>query len=391
MRVMRVLTRPNEGGPTRQAIALWHAMAARGVTTLLVTGVVPPGEQELRPDAHGVPRIDFAAALAGAMGGGWLALPELRRGIAPWRDVAAYRRLRALARGWRPDVVHTHTSKAGWLGRLAVRGCGVMVVHTFHGHVLADYFPRPVGWALARLERRLAAATHALIAVSASCADELAALGIAPRARFAVVPPAVPVETPLSRAASRVALGLPVDGPVAVCVGRLVPIKRVRLFLDALRAQPTWRGDVIGSGPLQAELAAAAPPNVRFLGSRPDVAQLLGAYDCLVVPSQREGLPLVAVEAARAGVPVAGFDVPGTSDALAAAAGELAREGTGGAGLAAAMVAATRRPHGALAGPLADVCRPDAVADRLLAIYRQAGTSRACGAVDRRDSAEAPT
>ncbi len=380
---MRVLTRPNEGGPTRQAIALWHAMAARGVATLLVTGAVPRDEQELRPDAHGVPPIALAAALAGAPQGGWLALPELRRGFAPWSDLAATRRLRRLARAWRPDVVHTHTSKAGWLGRRAVRGGAAAVVHTFHGHVLADYFPAPVAWLLARLERRLAAGSDALVAVSASCADELAALGVAPRARIDVVPPAVPFEALAPRSTARRALGLPDDGPVAVCVGRLVPIKRVQAFLDALRALPDWRGDVVGSGPLRARLAAAAPPNVRFVGSRPDIARVLGAYDVLALPSRREGLPLVAVEARRAGVPVAGFDVPGVRDAVDPTTGVLARDGTGGSGLAAAIGAAAKLPcQGRPGGAPSDDSCPDAVAARLLAIYRQARSRRGLPAVD---------
>lgn len=380
---MRVLTRPNEGGPTRQAIALWHAMAARGASTLLVTGTVPRGEQELRPDAHGVPALAPSAVLAGDPRGGWLVMPELRRGVAPWADLRAVASLRRLLEAWRPDVVHTHTSKAGWLGRRAARGGDVAVVHTFHGHVLADYFPRPVGWALAQLERRLAATSDALVAVSASCADELAGFGVAPRERFCVVPPAVPVEPLRSRTAARAALDLPATGLVAVCVGRLAPIKRVRLFLDAMRALPDWRGDVVGSGPLRATLAAAAPPNVRFLGSRPDIATLLPAYDVLALASRREGLPLVAVEAGRAGVPVAGFDVPGVRDAVGPGAGVLAREGTGGGGLAVALAAAAnRRCHGEAAAGAADAYQPDAVAAQLLAIYCQARSRRARQSVD---------
>lgn len=374
---MRVLTRPNEGGPTRQAIALWHAMAARGVSTLLVTGAVAAGEAELRPDAHGVPRVEWATAAAGGQAAGWLELPELRRGLAPFADLRAAGRLRALVRGWRPDVVHTHTSKAGWLGRRAARGSGAAVVHTFHGHVLADYFPRPFAWALARLERHMARATDALVAVSESCADELAAAGVAPRARFHVVRPAVPREPLTPRDQARAELGLPGDGDVVACVGRLVPIKRVSLFLAAMRRLPGMRGDVVGSGPLRAALLATAPPNVRFVGSRPDIARLLAAYDVLALPSRREGYPLVAVEAWRAGVPVAGFDVPGVRDAVTAGVGDLAPEGAGAAGLAAAIAAArSRRCHGPVREPSADACDPIAAAAQLLAIYANARSSR---------------
>jgi glycosyltransferase involved in cell wall biosynthesis len=243
-------------------------------------------------------------------------------------------------------------------------------VHTFHGHVLRDYFPRWFGWALARLERRLARGRDALVAVSASCADELAQLGVAARARFDVVPPAVPREPIADRAAARASLGLPADAVAIACVGRLVPIKRVERFLAAMASLPDVRGDVVGSGPLLAQLRAAAPPNVRFVGSRPDAARLLAAYDALALPSAREGLPLVVVEAARAGVPVAGYEVPGVRDAVGPAVGELAPADSGVPGLVAAMARALARRRGVASGPAsADPHDPAAVAARLLAIY----------------------
>ena len=104
LRVVRVLTRPNLGGPTRQAIALWHAHRDLGIETLLLTGVVGSEEVQLSPGDHGVP-----AATADGSSAGWLQLPDMRRGIDLLGDRRARRALRNIIRRFQPDVVHTHT------------------------------------------------------------------------------------------------------------------------------------------------------------------------------------------------------------------------------------------------------------------------------------------
>lgn len=382
LRVLRVLTRPNLGGPTRQAIALWHAFATLGVPTLLVTGEVDDGEELLSPAEHGVPALTLAqATAAGPAAAGWVVVPELGRRLSPFADRRAARALRSLVASHWPDVVHTHTSKAGWLGRRAAFGAGVgKLVHTFHGHVLQDYFPRPIGWLLGRLERHLAARTDVLCAVSTSCADELAAAGVAPRARFHVVPPAVPLPEPWPREAARQLLGIAPAERRVVCAGRLVPIKRVADFVRTVAALPGVHGDVVGDGPERAALMALAarlaPDRVHFRAARPAFARELAAYDALLLPSVREGLPLVAVEAFAAGVPVVGYDVPGVHDALAELGrGVLVPAAAGPAGLAAAVAplladAEAAREQVRSARAAAAGCAPAAVAARLLALYR---------------------
>lgn len=381
MRVLRLLTRPNLGGPTRQAIALWHALAARSVETLLVTGSVGAGETLLSPAEHGVPVLGWDEALrAGRTAVGWLQIPELGRRLSPWADHRAARALRTLLQSHVPDVVHTHTSKAGWLGRRAARVVPTArLVHTFHGHVLQDYFPAPFGWLLARLERRLAARTDVLCAVSDSCADELAAAGVAPRERFVVVPPAVAVPAAMPRAEARAALGIPLDQRRVVCAGRLVPIKRVGDFVAAVAQVEGLYGDVVGDGPLRTALAAQAatraPGRVRLVPGRPGLPSELSAYDALVLPSVREGLPLVAVEAFAAGVPVVGYDVPGVRDAVRLGGGTLVPVAAGPAGLAAALrelLGSARVLAQAIAVGRAALARfaPSAVAAELEGLYR---------------------
>jgi len=385
LRILRVLTRPNLGGPTLQAVALWHAHRELGAQTLLVTGAVDATESRLDPAEFGVPRLGFAAALAaGPAAAGLVELPSLGRGIQPWRDLRALWALRALASSFAPQVLHTHTTKAGWLGRsVAAAGRMPCVAHTFHGHVLRDYFRWPMASFLARLERYLAQRTQLLCAVSPSCADELAAAKVAPRERFVVTWPAVPLAACQMRHAARAALGIDPTEWRVVTVGRLVPIKRLEHFVAALAPADGPAGDLVGSGPQQAKLAAAATgrgPRLRLLGPRADIAALLPAYDALVLPSVREGCPLVAVEAFAAGVPVVGYDVPGVRDVLVHPhlgpdpRGLLVPEAEGPEGLRRALLSLRARPE--LAAALVAAGRaalphfaPRRLAAQLLAAY----------------------
>lgn len=378
LRVVRVLTRPNLGGPTRQAIALWHAHRDLGVETLLVTGVVGAEEVELSPGDHGVP-----TAAADGSSAGWLQLPDMRRGIDLLGDRRARRALRGIIRQFQPDVVHTHTSKAGLIGRKAALAERVPVTaHTYHGHVLRDYFGKLPSIVLAMIERRLARDTSLLFAISPSCADELAACRVAARERFEVIAPAVAVSAPMDRRLAREQLGIDVNQWRVCAVGRLVPIKRLADFVMAIARVGELHGDVIGDGPdrdvLKRLCAQQANGRVTIRGAEPDIARMLPAYDAVVLPSIREGCPLVAIEAFAAGVPVVGYDVPGVRDALSHyGSGILVPEADGPGGLARALQALqsdaesqSRLIAGAREAVL--VCSPQTVAARLLSAYRLA-------------------
>ena len=378
MRVLRVLTRPNLGGPTRQAIALWRAHRDAGVETLLVTGVVGPEESSLAPADHGVPEAPASGARAGH-----LRLEDMKRGVDPFADARARRALRQLIQSFRPDVVHTHTSKAGLIGRRAALDERVPVVaHTFHGHVLKDYFGPAGGWWLRRMERRLARRTSLLFAVSSSCAVELAELGVAARERLVVTPPAVDAQPALDRSDARARVGLEPDVWAVAAVGRLVPIKRFGDFVTMVAGDGRLRGDIFGDGPLRASLEPRAERlcrgRLRLLGAVPEAARLLRAYDAVVLPSIREGCPLVAIEAFAAGVPVVGYDVPGVRDALASLGkGLLVPVADGPPGLLAAAArlredAGLRQELTAASVAAAATCRPDAVGAALCEHYRRA-------------------
>jgi glycosyltransferase involved in cell wall biosynthesis len=384
MRVMRVLTRPNVGGPTMQAVALWHEHRALGVKTVLAVGTCLRGEASVDLEARGIPQLRVDDVDRDSEG--FVVVEHLGNRRSPFAQRRATAQLAMLMRRHCPDVVHTHTSAAGLAGRRAAWACGIeRTVHTFHGIVLRDYFGPLVSWALLRIEARLARRTAALVAVSASCRDELAELGVADASRIRVVPPAVPLPTFLPRAEARRRLSLPQDAFVVGAYGRLVPIKRLDLFLDVLAAMPEATGRVFGDGPLRDRLTRRAPANCAFLPADPDARACMSAFDALLLPSRREGCPLVAIEAFAAGVPVVGFDVPGVRDVLATwGDGILVPEREGAAGLAGALDRLRRDPACGreLAARAKEVLfrfEPRAVAAELLDLYRSLprGSARA--------------
>lgn len=319
MRVLRLLTRANVGGPAQQAISLWHAHKQLGLRTLLVVGRCDHGEASFDLKELGIPEMTPAEIQrTGPKSEGFVVLPQLRRRPSPLQDPPAFRAICRILRAYRPQVLHSHTSKAGYLGRRAAVAENVPVVaHTFHGHVLRSYFWRPIADLLRHVEKRLAPRSSLLFAVSPSCARELEELDVAPPGRIRVIPPAVATEpfTRTDRAAARSALQVPDDQWLVVSVGRLVNIKRVDLFLQAL-SHPDVYGHVYGAGPLASQLKLQASRNGTMMGLVHDLPSRLAAYDALVISSEREGCPLVGIEAFAAGVPVVGFDVPGVQDLL---------------------------------------------------------------------------
>ncbi|MDX6579747.1 MAG: hypothetical protein QOJ47_1296, partial [Gaiellales bacterium] len=190
--VLHLVARLNVGGPAIQVIPLVDELRARGYAADVAHGRLGPGEASMTylADTRGVETI---------------LVPQLRRAVGP-HDAIALREIMRLLRARRPDILHTHTAKAGAVGRFAALLAGdarpPVVVHTFHGHVLRGYFGPAKTEAFRRLERRLARASDALIAVSPEVRDELVRMHIAPAAKIAVI-----------------RLGLDLDGRVAAPIG----------------------------------------------------------------------------------------------------------------------------------------------------------------------------
>lgn len=335
--VLRAIARLNMGGPAHHVSILSTRLPADRYRTILVAGRVGAGEAELPTTARPV-RVEALA-------------PELR----PLRDLRALGALVRLMRRHRPAIVHTHTAKAGFLGRLAARlalGRRPIVVHTYHGHVLEGYFGPARTWLYRTLERLLARASDALVGVSDATVDDLVRLRVAPRRTFRVIPLGLELDrltalTGERRARTRAQLRIADDEVAAIFMGRLVAIKRVDRLLDAVAAV---RHDgapvvlvVVGDGELRAELEARAEQlgiadAVRFTGYRADVEDLLAAADLAVLSSANEGTPVALIEAAAAGLPLVATDVGGVRDVVVEGTGAVVAEDDAAA-LAAAIAA----------------------------------------------------
>jgi len=306
VRVLRIVTRTNVGGPSLH-VALLTAGLGAGHDTLLVAGPAGPDEAEA---SEVLARHDVRP----------VRVTGLVRRVAPLRDLRALQSLRSLIRTWRPHVVHTHTAKAGALGRMAAVREGVpRVVHTFHGHVFRGHLGG-AGTALAlAAERRLAGRSDALVAVSPEIAADLVErYRIAPADRVHVVPLGVPVpdlDAAEARARARAALGLGPDVPVALLAGRLVAVKRplhaLAAFARARERVPGARLLIAGGGPLEGAVRAAAGRGVHVLGWRTDVPELVAASDALLLASAMEGSPVALIEGAHLGRPAAATRVGG--------------------------------------------------------------------------------
>jgi glycosyltransferase involved in cell wall biosynthesis len=240
-----------------------------------------------------------------------------------------------VVRSFRPQIVHTHTAKAGALGRTAALSSGrprPLIVHTYHGHVLEGYFGRAVTAGYRGVERGLARFSDRLVGVSQATVDDLVRLRVAPRERFEVIPLGLELDRFLELGPAPEASG----DVVALYAGRLVPIKRVDLLLRALAraraAGAPLRLVVLGDGELRpalerlaAELGIAA--SVTFLGYRDDVVPHLAAADLAVLSSANEGTPVALIEAAAAGRPSVGTRVGGVADVVAEGTGRLVASG----------------------------------------------------------------
>lgn len=297
IRVVRVIGRMNVGGPARQVVVLERSLPQLGYESSLVVGTVDDGEAD-----HLVAHAPDIAATS---------VPGLGRAVRPSDDFRAFRDLVRILRAHRPHIVHTHTAKAGVLGRLAAWTCGVpATVHTFHGHLLQGYFSRPVTQAVVTAERVLARRTTRLVAVGERVRDELVDARIGTREQYSVVAPGIEEMRIPSQAAARRVLDLPMTSRVVAFCGRLTGIKRPDRVIDVAdvvcRSLPDVVFVVAGGGELLSALQQRAEPwrdRVRFLGWRDDIENVYSAADVVLLTSDNEGMPVSLIEASAAGRP----------------------------------------------------------------------------------------
>lgn len=292
----------NVGGPAVQVSGLLRYLDPTVFEQVLVTGSVEGGEEDLLD----LRKTDLPVRR----------VPELGRSVRPADDLRALRAVIREVRSFSPHIIHTHTAKAGLLGRIAAEVCRTPIrAHTFHGHLLRGYFST-LGTAAVRVtEKALAWRTHRLFSVGARVRDDLLAAGIGRPEQYVVMPPGVPEPNSYGRAGARRRLGID-DGPIIAFVARLTKVKRPDRFLEVARrisaADPSVRFLVAGEGPeLDAVRRDAVDlgDRVDFLGWVADVGEVYAASDLVLLTSDNEGMPVSLIEAAMCGVPAVTTDV----------------------------------------------------------------------------------
>ncbi len=299
IKVLQIIARMNVGGPAVIVADLMRGLDPAKFEQKLITGFCADNEADYLETVA----TDVKATRVGGLG----------RSISPIADARAFLKLIALIRRESPDVIHTHTAKAGVLGRLAaiLAGSKALKVHTFHGHLLHGYF---AGWKtklVIAIEKTLATRTDILIAVGNQVKVDLLKVGIGMPDQYRVFFPGLPAPQEFDRDAARQAIGLDLDAIYCTFVGRLTQIKRPDRLLD-VAAACVGRGLnlhflVAGEGELfesaQARVLEEKLP-VTFLGWRSDIDQLFAASDIAILTSDNEGIPLTLIQAAFAGIPI---------------------------------------------------------------------------------------
>jgi len=317
LRVLHVITRMMVGGAQENTLLSCALIDPALYPSTLLTGPETGLEGSLHEEAaaRGVPVI---------------VEPNLVRRISPWHDLLATLRLRRLMREGRYDVVHTHSSKAGILGRIAARWAGVpVIVHTAHGWGFNDEQPWHVYWLYVVLERVCAPFTGALVVVGAPNRDKGLKLGIGRPEQYRLIRSGIEVQAfrdvRTTRDEARRRLGVPADAFVVGSVGRLegqkAPLDLLAAFVPVATERPEAHLVYVGEGSWRGELEAGIARagltrRVHLAGLRRDVPELLRAFDVFALASRWEGLPRVFPQAMAAGLPIVATRVDGAPDAV---------------------------------------------------------------------------
>jgi len=329
IRILRIIARLNIGGPAIQAISLSGHLSSDGYRTLLVSGKVAPHEGDM-------------TYLAQEKGVQPVILPRMGREITPFGDVQSLMDLRRIVREFKPHIIHTHTAKAGTLGRLAGisfnslrrSNAKIRLVHTFHGHVFHSYFGFLKTRFFIEVERFLSRFTDRIIVVSALQERDICW-------RYKIVSPEkvkiIPLGFDLSVFAETAEHGEKIrekyvlhdsqDVSVVGTIGRLTGVKNHRVLLEAVKyLKDMGKGEsikllVIGDGELRQDLIAHARDlgiqnSVVFTGWQKDMPAIYSALDIVALTSKNEGTPVTLIEAMASARPIVSTDVGGVRDLM---------------------------------------------------------------------------
>ena len=317
IRILRIIARLNIGGPAIQAVLLTGALNNDEFESILVAGPVEKGEAQM-------------SSLLSKYNVTPVFIKEIGREIRPIKDIIAFFKICGLIKRYRPHVIHTHTAKAGSLGRLAAFFLRVPVrIHTFHGHTFYGYFNPLKNFMFLNIERLLSKITDKIITISPlQLKDITEKYKAASRDRCIIMPLGIELGEYLKvdpMPSGKENIGFSKDDIIIGTVGRLTGVKNHKFFLEAADLFYSTTKDekvkfaIVGDGKLKEELISyrdslGLAKKVRIFGWQEDLSRFYSAFDVFVLTSRNEGTPVSAIEAMASARPVVATDVGGVSD-----------------------------------------------------------------------------
>lgn len=309
VKVLRVITRLNIGGPARQIDSLVTYLDPIEFNHVVVAGSV--ADDEIEHDIASGPNINLRR------------VPELGRSVNFMSDIKAFIALIRIIRLEKPTIIHTHLAKAGLLGRLAAFICRVPIrIHTFHGHLLHGYFTGLKLRGYIVLERLLKSITTFQVCVGEEVRQDLIRAKIVNEKASVAVYPGIQAPATIEKSQARQNLRINENQFIVLFVGRLVDIKRldrfIRIINQVSESVPELLAIVIGDGPSRepAEALVLHSKTVRFEGWKRDLGVYFSAADVVCLTSDNEGMPIALIEAALCGVPSVAANVGSTKEVV---------------------------------------------------------------------------
>ena len=298
MRVLHVIARLNVGGTARYITRLAKELPKHKIETFIATGNVQGYEQE-DPSAKNLNVIR---------------IPSLGRQINPIKDHYAFKQLLEVVNVIKPDILHTHTFKAGFIGRIKTKeinkaaGKEVKFVHTFHGHLFDDpEFSGLKSLIITSFERRFAMRSDAIVTVGNQVAKELLEREIGQPEQFTNIPPGVePLKLPKAKPRTKVTIGW---------IARVTGVKNPMRALEIAKLFPHAQFLIAGGGDMLDQVIAQAPKNTKVLGWT-DAAKLFVDSDIILSTSENEGMPIALIEAQLAAKPIVATNVGGVAEVV---------------------------------------------------------------------------
>ncbi len=294
MKVLHVIARMNVGGTARYVGRLVES----DPSAVLATGYVQGAEAE-------DPCVSSLTVRR---------VSRMGRSINPVADHFAFRSLRKIIRDEKPDIVHSHTFKAGFLARLV--GGNFARVHTFHGHLFDDAsFSSLQKFLITFIEKFLARRTDVLVSVGKKVGAELREAGIGSSSTWVSIPPGVDALPVVDRTIARKALGYSDDRVLVGWMARVTSVKNPMLLLEVAKKMPSVSFVLAGGGDMLDEVKSLAPSNLSVIGWA-DASNFWSAVDIALSTSDNEGMPVALIEAQLAGVPVVCTDVGSNGEVI---------------------------------------------------------------------------